>query len=61
LPSLDELMVYDNSAEADLHSGQTPQPVQLLHYRDGKVLYLAPFMPDRAKPIAAVAVSIAKV
>jgi predicted ABC-type ATPase len=58
LRSLDELMLYDNSVEADAHSGQAPQPVQLLHYRDGKLLCLASFMADWAKPIAAVAVSI---
>jgi predicted ABC-type ATPase len=60
LPSLDELVVYDNSEEADPHSGRAPRPVQLLHFRDGKILNLAPTMPAWAKPIAAVAMSLAK-
>jgi len=60
LPSLDELMVYDNSEDADFHSGRAPSPVQLLHFRDGKILNLASTMPAWAKPIAAVALSVAK-
>ena len=59
LPSLDELMLYDNSIEADPASGALPQPVQLLHFRDGKILSQAPSMPNWAKPIAAVAMSLA--
>ncbi|MGH8132757.1 MAG: zeta toxin family protein [Steroidobacteraceae bacterium] len=55
LPSLDELMLCDNSAAADPHQGQAAQPVQLLRYRDGTIVYRAPVMPDWAKPIAAVA------
>jgi predicted ABC-type ATPase len=57
LPSLDELMLYDNNADADPHTGQQPQPVKLLHYRDGQILYRTPSMPEWAKPIAAVALS----
>jgi predicted ABC-type ATPase len=60
LPSLDELMLYDNSTEADLGSGQHPQPVQLLHFRDGKILNRVSSMPNWAKPIAAVVMSLAK-
>lgn len=60
LPSLNELMLYDNSAEADPEIGQPPRPIQLLHCRDGKIRYRASFMPDWAKPIAAVALSLAK-
>lgn len=60
LPSLNELMLYDNSEDADPHAGQTPRPVQLLHYRDGKILSLASVMPEWAKPIAAVAMSVSK-
>jgi predicted ABC-type ATPase len=54
VPSLDELLLYDNSAEADPSSGQAPRPVRLLHYRDRQMLYLAASIPDWAKPIAAV-------
>jgi predicted ABC-type ATPase len=57
LPSLDELVLYDNSVDADPHSGQQPQPLKLLHYRDGRILYRTASMPEWAKPIAAVALS----
>jgi predicted ABC-type ATPase len=60
LPSLDELMLYDNSTEGDPHSGESPQPVQLLHFRDGKILSRVSSMPNWAKPIAAVVMSLAK-
>ena len=60
LPSLDELMLYDNSDDADPHAGRAPHPVQLLHFRDGKILSLASAMPEWAKPIAAIALSVAK-
>jgi predicted ABC-type ATPase len=60
LPSLDELMLYDNSTEADPGSGEPPLPVQLLHFRDGKILVRASSMPNWAKPIAAVVMSLAK-
>lgn len=60
LPSLNELMIYDNSEDADPYSGRAPRPVQLLHFRDGKILNLASTMPAWAKPIAAVAMSVAK-
>lgn len=57
LPSLTELVMYDNSTEADLQGGHPPQPTKLLHYLEHKVLYLAPLMPEWAKPIAAVALN----
>jgi predicted ABC-type ATPase len=60
LPSLDELMLYDNSTEADLGNGEPPQPAQLLHVRDGKILGQVSSMPNWAKPIVAVAMSLAK-
>jgi predicted ABC-type ATPase len=60
LPSLDELMLYDNSSEADPSSGEPPQPVQLLHLRDGKILGRVSSMPNWAKPIVAVVMSLAK-
>jgi predicted ABC-type ATPase len=59
LPSIDELILHDNSDDADPHAGRAPRPVQLLHYRDGKILILASAMPAWAKPIAAVALSLA--
>jgi len=60
LPSVDELLLYDNSAEGDPHLGKSPQPIRLLHYRDGTILHLATEMPDWAKPIAAVALNLAR-
>lgn len=33
LPHLAELRLYDNTAEADPHQGQAPQPVLLLHWQ----------------------------
>jgi predicted ABC-type ATPase len=59
LRSLDELVLYDNSTESDPHVGQLPQPIRLLHYRDGKILYLSSAMPEWAKPIVAVALGLA--
>ena len=60
LPSLDELVLYDNSIEGDPSSGKPPQPIELLHLRDGKILSRVSSMPNWAKPIAAVAMSLAK-
>jgi len=60
IPSLDELLMYDNSAEADLFNGVAPKPMQILHYKDGKVLHLSKSMPDWAKPIAAVALGLSE-
>ncbi len=47
-------MLYDNGTEADPNSGEPPQPVQLLHFRDGKIQNRVSSMPNWAKPIAAV-------
>jgi predicted ABC-type ATPase len=60
LPSINELILYDNSNDADPHEGRTPRPVLLLHFRDGRILNLASAMPEWAKPIAAIALSVAK-
>jgi predicted ABC-type ATPase len=60
LLSLDELILYDNSIEADPSRGEPPQPVQLLHFRAGKILSRVSAMPSWAKPIAAVVMSLAK-
>ena len=60
LPSVDELMLYDNSDDANPHTGRAPHPVQLVHFRYCKILNLASTIPAWAKPIAAVALSLAK-
>ena len=59
LPSLDELALFDNSIDADPHRGRPPRPLKLLHFRDGQLLYRTASMPAWAKPIAAVALSLA--
>jgi len=60
LPSLTELLLYDNGAESDPHSGEPPQPIRLLHHRDQRIAYLTPALPEWAKPIAAVALNQAR-
>jgi predicted ABC-type ATPase len=57
IPSLDELLMYDNSVEADLLKGKAPKPAHILHYKDGGVIYMTKNMPEWAKPIAAVVLS----
>ncbi len=60
LPSLDELLLYDNSADGDSHAGRPPRPVKLLHFRTRRIEYVAPSMPQWAKPIVAVALDLAR-
>lgn len=59
---LAELKVFDNSAEADPHQGQTPQPILLLHLRKGRVIgpsrTALARTPDWAKPIIEAALSL---
>ncbi len=61
MPDLTELLVYDNSREADPHSGVAPVPSLLLHLKRGqlaKVCELAS-MPDWAKPVVLAAIKAA--
>lgn len=60
LPHLNELVVFDNSAEADPAEGHRPKPVKLLHRRNGKILSPKDLSatPDWAKPIIAAALKI---
>jgi predicted ABC-type ATPase len=64
MPRLTELYVYDNSAEADPHSGAVPLPRRLLHYRGRRIVSpidlktLLKTTPVWAKPIAAVALKL---
>ena len=59
LPLLTELRVYDNSAEADPHAGLAPEPLLVLHMRQGKIVRSCPLAetPGWAKPILAAAMS----
>jgi predicted ABC-type ATPase len=60
LPTLAELRVYDNSGDADPHTGVAPVPVLLLHMRRGKIA--APrdlsSTPAWAKPLVAAAMRL---
>lgn len=57
LPKLTELVVYDNSKEADPHAGIAPEPILLLHLGRGKVVRSCDLTltPEWAKPILAAA------
>ena len=62
LGRLAELKVFDNSAEADPHQGQAPEPLLLLHLRKGRVIGPGRTglvqTPDWAKPIVEAALSL---
>jgi predicted ABC-type ATPase len=57
LPRLTELRVYDNSAEADPHTGAAPEPMLVLHVAAGKVVTSCELAatPKWAQPIVAAA------
>jgi predicted ABC-type ATPase len=57
---LTEIRVYDNSDEADLHSGVTPRPLLVLQMANRKVVHLCDVIavPVWAKPIVAAALRI---
>jgi predicted ABC-type ATPase len=57
LPRLTELLVFDNSFEADPHTGAAPKPKLLLHAIRGKVRETCKLadVPEWAKPILTVA------
>jgi len=60
MPALTELLIYDNSEEADPHSGKEPRPLLILHFRRGKFLRCcdAAEVPEWAKPIVITAVDL---
>ena len=53
LPKLTEVFIYDNSEEADPHSGSAPQPKLILHLLRGKCVAMCDLLraPNWAKPI----------
>lgn len=57
LPKLTELRLYDNSVEADPHTGAAPELTLLLHMVRGKVVSCCDLTitPEWAKPILAAA------
>ncbi len=62
LPGVTELRLYDNSAQADPHTGVAPRPLMLLHVVGGVVRSVCELdrVPDWAKPIIAVALRLQK-
>lgn len=61
MPLLTELVVYDNSNEADPDAGERPEPKRLLQMASGKIVSSCDlqFIPEWAKPILAAALKIA--
>ena len=57
LPHLTELRAYDNSREADPHAGDAPEPVLILHTKQGRIVSSCDpaSTPEWAKPIFAAA------
>ena len=53
MPRLTQLLLYDNSAEADPHIGAPPEPLLILHLEKGRVVAHCELalVPDWAKPI----------
>jgi len=60
LPHLTEVLVYDNSAEADPHAGVAPEPTLVLHLVRGKIRRSCDLnnAPDWAKPILMAALKV---
>jgi predicted ABC-type ATPase len=60
MPSLAELLVYDNSEEADPYTGQEPRPLLILDFRRGRITSSceAVLVPEWAKPIMVTAIKI---
>jgi predicted ABC-type ATPase len=58
LPKLTEVIVYDNSEEADPHSGSIPKPKFILHAVKGKVVEMCDLnhAPNWTKPILMAAI-----
>jgi predicted ABC-type ATPase len=61
MPRLTELLVYDNSNDADPDAGERPEPELLLHKASGKIVGSCDLrlIPEWAKPILAAALKIA--
>jgi predicted ABC-type ATPase len=62
LPKLAELRVYDNSYEADPHSGVAPKPRLIIHLAKGKMVTVCDLAltPGWAKPIVLAALKRAR-
>jgi predicted ABC-type ATPase len=62
MPRLTELLVFDNSFEADPQAGRTPRPTLILHLAKGKIVRMVNLgeTPQWAKAPVAAAVKISK-
>ena len=62
LPQLTEAWVYDNSYEADPHTGAVPRPRLLLHLARGKIVRLCDLatIPEWTKPVVLAALKTAE-
>jgi predicted ABC-type ATPase len=62
LPKLTEVIVYDNSEEADPHTGLAPNPKLILHAVKGKAVAMCDLKraPNWAKPILMAALNASK-
>lgn len=62
LPVAAEIRVYDNSYEADPHSGLTPKPQLIVHVRKGKIMASCALAatPAWAKPVMLAALMISE-
>ncbi len=62
IPQLTELRVYDNSEEADPHTGGLPEPILILHLDKGKVVNSCDLTtaPGWTKPILLTALKSSK-
>ena len=60
MPKITELRVYDNSVEADPHTGATPEPRWIVHLNHGKLLKVCELAstPEWAKPIVLSALTL---
>ena len=59
MPKLTELRVFDNSVEADPHTGATPRPRLIVHLNRGKLVSVCELAstPEWAKPIVLTALT----
>jgi len=62
LPDLTELRVYDNSYQADPHTGAVPKPRLLLHAKGKEILSVCDLAttPDWAKPVLLAAFKVSR-
>ncbi len=60
LPKATEVLLYDNSEEADPHTGKAPQPLLVAHIMRGRIVSSCrlSLTPEWAKPIMAAAMKL---